>query len=215
MKYTNLTLFSGQGKALITLCEDIYVVQGQNNDPQIVKIMPDIQNALKELPPWWFNQGADLIDTLSLYAKLSSKQRHKLLKQALTQKVTQDAMWASQWFLGFLAAICSLLGGITWAELEQQLEQQLKGTFSTITLPELLGKETANDIPHSNLIRHIYSKVGFTTGSIAGKNKRLKVILDQRFRDSIGDIPLYEQDLKVAMSKWHKGNHRGLIEIVE
>jgi hypothetical protein len=51
MRYTNLTLFSGQGEALITFCEDIYAVQGhlydqvlknlQESTPEIIKLALD------------------------------------------------------------------------------------------------------------------------------------------------------------------------------
>ena len=70
----------------------------------------------------------------------------------------------------------------TEADMEKLWISHVKNVLSSITLKDLL-----------------YAGLRLSTSSVAGADKRLKAILDRRFNEFLGDMRMYEQDLKVTL----------------
>lgn len=162
-------------KGLIALWEDIYFVQGKERIASRLK--PDIKNALKEIGPLFFS----LAEGFAKYNDYPLETRRDLLRKDLEQKPNQLLVAFLKRWLYYTARGCNRIGR-TEAEMEQLYIDYVKSALSSITLKDLL-----------------YEGLRLSTSSVAGADKRLKVILDKRFNDFAGEMRIYEQDLKVTL----------------
>jgi hypothetical protein len=71
--------------------------------------------------------------------------------------------------------------GITAAEAERRIIQQYEEALSTITLNELLKPD--DSVTYDNPVRNIIGGAGFSTGSVAGADKRLNYVLEKRLQE--------------------------------
>ena len=169
---------STQGKAiegLIAFWEDIYFVQGK--EYIAARLKPGIQNALREVSPLFFS----LAEGFTKYNDYPIETRRDLIRKDLEQKPNQLIVSFLKRWLYYTARGCNSMGR-TEAEMAQLYSHYVKDVLSSITLKDLL-----------------YTGLRLSTSSVAGADKRLKVILDKRFNDFTGEMRIYEQDLKVTL----------------
>ncbi len=208
----------------IALWEDIYFVQGKGAMARQIK--PLIQEAFREPGSFihrFMEVAPDKAEWYIRYANYSSPgfrgkikritgisigQRRKIIGQNLTKKSHQQLARLFKHGMYTLAVVCHNMG-ISAAEAERRINQQYENALSDITLKELVKAD--DSATYENEIRNIMNKLGLSTGSVAGSDKRLSAILSHRFKTFIPFIDkkmsLYEQDLKAAMWECAKGNH--------
>jgi len=160
---------------LISCWEDIYIVQGKSFIA--ARLKPGIEKALWRVGPLFLS----LAEGFEEYFNYSVEQRRMLISQALKQKPGQlQAAFLKRW-LYYTAKGCNGLER-TEAEMEKLYVSYVQSAMPRLTLKELL--ETG---------------LRLSTSSIAGADKRLKIILDKRFSEFAGDMRVYEQDLKYTL----------------
>ncbi len=160
---------------LIALWEDIYFVQGKESIA--AKLKPGIEDALKEVGPLFFS----LAEGFAKYNDYPLETRRDLIKKDLEQKPNKLLVEFLKRWLFYTARGCNRIGR-TEAEMERLYIRYIKDALSSATLRDLL-----------------YAGLRLSTSSVSGADKRLKAVLDKRFNDFMGEMRIYEQDLKVTL----------------
>jgi len=206
-------------KGLIDLWEDICFVQGKGLMARQLK--PHIQIALEEpgsaihrlfeaMPDreeWYIRydnySSPGFRGKVRKITRISVGQRRKIIGQNLTRKAVQESARLFKHGMYILGSGCHSMG-ISAAEAERRIDRQYEDALSTIPLRELIKADDSTT--YENEFRNLMARLGLSTGSVAGADKRLQTLLSERLRLFMGKS-LYEQDLKVALWECAKGNH--------
>ena len=146
------------------------------------------------------------IDFYLDYASKSESARLKMLRQSRKNKGFNDAAW-------FLISGMQLIAeaykeeGLSATEQERRVEKAFAEELSNISLKELISRPREGRKWLRIDMRSLLSSLRLPPGSVAGKDRRLKWILDGRLMSKIDGISLYEQDLKAALWEVSKGKH--------
>lgn len=198
---------------LINLWEDLLFIRGKGSAARQLKTL--LQDALSE-PGSYIHRLIEATPNREAwffrYASYPVGWRRKIIGQNLSRKAIQELAWLFQRGIYYLVLGC-LRGGITAAEAERRINQQYEEALSTITLKELV--KASDGVAYDNEIRNLLARLALSTGSIAGADKCLGVILQQRLKTFTGDTSVYEQDLKAVLWECAKGNHHLIREIVK
>lgn len=200
-------------KGLVDLWEDICFVQGKGFIARQLKL--HIQKALKEPGSAihrLFEATPGKAEWYISYGKKPKGLRRRIIGQNLTRKAVQELTWLFKRGI-YNLAIAYRSEGITAAEAERRINRQYRDALSTITLKELVKAD--DNATYKNEVHNLMARLGLTTGSLAGADKRLKIVLAERFRTLTGKTPLYELDLKEAMWECATGNGHLLYETLK
>lgn len=142
------------------------------------------------------------------YYRVLRQVRQKRIMQNLVREELEDNEYL-RFFndIFYDAAMLNIRFGITFAEAERRLTQSFERALACISLRQLIGKPSGNRLLSDFALHPLLSSLPFSTGSIAGADIHLKIILDQRLETSIGEMKDLEQDLKTALWECRTGSH--------
>ena len=207
--------------SLIDLWEDANFVLGKGF--QARKLKPYLQATLSE-PGSIIHRLIEAAPDLTQWYISNANQPVELRRKAIAQLFVRKEVQKSAWFLIHRMQNLAILyrdEGITAAKAERRITQQYEDALSTIPLKELVKVD--DSVAHENEIRNLMARLGLSTGSVAGKDKRLEAVLEEHLQDIhfIGPeadnvtITTYEQDLKAAMWECAMGNRHVKHEMIK
>ncbi len=191
---------------LIELWLDIYDDREyliQEKVYQACQLQPHIMAALRE-PSLWvttlIESSLDKVAFSIIYTLIPIEVRHHPMLQA---EIKQDRetnlfLFFLNWLLE-LAATTNMVLGITLAEAERWLEQSFERMVTQLSLNQMLSKPTTEKILHWYTLHTLSESFPLYPGSVAGADRKLRVVLRERMRLHSGNICVYENDLRAAL----------------